>query len=336
MNGWLQGLLGLELRAPAFLSLALALPLLLWLRRRRGEPALPFAPFRFVEDGSDPLPATWRTRLAWLPLAIGALGFLLLTLALAQPIARVPLPPSRPGIDLMLCLDTSSSMAATDLAPDRTRLHVSKDAAAAFVTARPTDRLGLCCFARFADLRCPPTQDHDALLRMLHDVAMVERDSNEDATGIGTAVARAAQVLRGSQAKSKVIVLLTDGEENVASPQTPQEIAPAQAAQLCAQLGIRAYVIAAGTTRVDAQGRAQPLDTTAVRELAARTGGRFFAAGDAATLTNVYQQIDDLERTALDEARYRIDEQFLWCLVPALSLLLIGWLLRATVLAVLP
>ena len=146
-------------------------------------------------------------------------------------------------------------------------------------------------------------------------------------TGIGNAVARAAQVLRTSHAKSKVIILLTDGEENVATAETPDEIGPSQAATMCKELGVRAYTITAGIGTID---------TTQVEQLAVSTGGQFFAARDANAVDRVYELIDRLEKAELEEARYEVQERFLPFLIFGVVLLLLGRLLGATVFEVLP
>src|SRR5690606_28483537 len=208
---------GFELRAPGWLALAALLPLAWWLRRRRGRPAIAFAPSVLLagplplpEPGAPPpeppLPRTWRQRLLFLPGLLHGVGLLLAIVALARPVQRTPLPETQEALDIVLCLDVSSSMEANDLAPDRTRLAVAKDAAARFIARRRGDRIGLVCFARYPDLRCPPTLDHRALGEILAEVDLVESDTQEDATGIGTALARAAQVLQGSAAPAKVVV----------------------------------------------------------------------------------------------------------------------------------
>src|SRR6185295_2846875 len=137
----------------------------------------------------------------------------------------IALPQLHRGIDILLCLDVSSSM-TTPMArigsmtgPSRpasdSRLEVARDAAARFIRGRPDDRIGLLSFARYCDLIGPPTLDHAALLERLADVRAVEADGPEDATAIGAAVARAAQALRSSPSQSKLVIVLTDGEENV-------------------------------------------------------------------------------------------------------------------------
>ena len=306
---------------PWFLLLALLVPLAIWLRRRRGTPAVLFAP------GTAELPRSWRVRLLPLPRLLHMVGLGLTVLALARPVHRAPVPITTEGIDIMLCLDTSSSMTSNDLDPKRSRLDVAKGAAAQFVAGRPDDRIGLVGFARYPDLRCPPTLDHDALAQFLKGVAPVESDGPEDATGIGTAVARAAQVLR-RRAKSKVVILLTDGEENVASEENPDEIAPLHAGQLSRELGVRVYAIAAGL--------GEDVDTTQVQRLAEQTGGRFFRARDRDAVAQVYREIDELERVEFEEPRFENRDRFLAILAAALSLLLVGRLLSASVLGVLP
>jgi Ca-activated chloride channel family protein len=324
--------MNVTLAEPRLLWLALLIPLALWLRRRRGEPALRFGPAPLLEG----VPRSWRARLLPLPrlLEVGAL--LLAIVALARPVRREPLRREREAIDVLLCLDRSSSMAARDLDPARSRLDVAKLAAAEFLAGRPDDRIGLIGFARYPDLLCPPTRDHGALARILAAVERVEADGPEDATGLGTAVARAAQILANGEARSKVVILLTDGEENVATADHPEEIAPLHAAQLCREHGVRAYTIVAGVGAPDRAGGFVPLDVRQVERLAATTGGACFAARDADAVARVYERIAELERTALIEPRFAQTERFLPFLLTALGCLLAARLLRATWLEVLP
>lgn len=332
MSKLFESLTGLALLDPWMLLLALLAPLALWLRHRRGAPSVRFAPGSFLQNGPD----SWRVRLLPIPWMLQVLGLLLVVLALARPVHREPLPFEIDGIDILLCLDMSSSMTANDMDLRRTRLDVARDAAARFITGRPNDRIGLICFARYPDLNCPPTLDHDALKELLSMATTVSSDGPEDATGIGTAVARAAQVLSHSDAKSRVVILLTDGAENVATAQTPEEIAPLHAAQLCEELGVRVYTIAAGIGSPDPSGEWVPLDTGQVERLAEKTGGRFFEARDAGAVASVYGYIDDLEKVELEEPRYKFEERFLIFLIAALVLLLTTRLLQSTILEVLP
>jgi Ca-activated chloride channel family protein len=335
MSALFESLTGLALLDPWLLLLALLIPLALWIRRLRGAPTVRFSPGTFLQNG----PGSWRVRYLWLPRALKALGLLLVVLALARPVHREPLPFETEGIDMLLCLDISSSMTANDMDQKRARLDVAKDAAARFITGRPNDRIGLISFARYPDLLCPPTLDHLALKAILSEVTTVISDSQEDATGIGTAVARAAQVLSNSEARSKVVILLTDGAENVATARTPDEIAPVHAGQLCEELEVKVYTIVAGIGTpdpADPGGGWKPLDTDQVERLAEKTGGRFFEARDAGAVAGVYAYIDELEKIELEEPRYKVEERFLAFLIAALVLLLSGRGLESTVLEVLP
>ena len=321
----------LTLLQPLWLLLALLPPIALLARRRRPEPGIAFAPMALL-----PVRRGWRARIAALPCWLDRAALLLVVVALARPVRSEPLPPRKRGVDLMLCLDASSSMTADDLDRRRTRFEVAKDAAARFMAARPDDRIGLIAFARFPDVRCPPTLDRRALAATLAATTMVEADGPEDATGIGTAVARAAQALRNGAAKSRVVVVLTDGAENVATAQAPDEIAPLHAAQLARELGVRVHVIVAGIGSPDGRGGFAPLDTRQARRLAEVTGGRYFTARDAAAIEAIYAEIDALEKSDLAAPRLRIVEEFLPFLAAALALLFAGRLLRATLLEALP
>jgi len=325
----------ISLASPGLLLLGLLVPLALLLRHWRGAPAIRFGPGGLLRRKSA-LPRTWRNHARFVPGVVTVAGLLVGVVALARPVELVPVPETREGIDIMLCLDTSSSMAATDMDPEKTRLSVAKAAAARFVAGRPDDRIGLVTFARYPDLRCPLTTDHAALLDIIAAVRLVENEGPEDATGIGTATARAAQVLAPGGGRSKVVILLTDGSENVATADQPEEIAPLHAGQLCEKLGIRVYSIAAGLGRRDADGTFVPLDPKQVKGLARRTGGTFFEARDADAVAGVYAEIDALEKAEFDEPRFEIEERFLPFLVVALLLLLFGKLAGYGPLAVLP
>lgn len=149
-------------------------------------------------------------------------------------------------------------------------------------------------------------------------------------------MARAAQVLAESGAASGVVILLTDGEENVALAAAEGEIPPVQAAQLCDRLGIRVYPIAAGIGRRDARGAWVALDTQALEELAARTGGTFHAARDAGAVADVYATIDALEKAPFEEGRVVLRDRYLPFVLAALAFLLVGRLLATTILDVKP
>ncbi|MFO1050719.1 MAG: VWA domain-containing protein [Planctomycetota bacterium] len=321
------------LRGPMWLSLIAAIPWIAIRRARRGGSAIPVASLTFVPE---PKRSTLRLRLRSLPDVLALLGGALMVLALSRPVERVPLPLVVEGVDVMLCLDVSSSMAAQDMDPARSRLSVAKTAAARFLAARPHDRIGLITFARFPDLRCPTTLDHRALAEILDGVEQIEHGGDEDVTGIGTAVARAVATLRGSKARSKIVVLVTDGEENVATTQTPDEIDPGEAARLARGFGVRVYTIAAGIGSQQQDGRFLPIDTRQVEKLATDTRGAFFAARDAAAIDQVYAHVDALEKESFEEPRFVFEERFVPILLLGVALWLGGLLLRATWLEVLP
>jgi Ca-activated chloride channel family protein len=335
VNGWLEAWTGLLLDDPVYLGLLGLLPLAWLSGRRRGRAALRFAPAAFLA-APTPLRSA-RIRLLWLLPVVELLAVGLAVFALARPVERIELPREAVGIDVLLCVDVSSSMAARDLDPQRSRLEVAKAAAAKFVAGRGDDRIGLVRFARYPDLACPPTLDHEALQAFLRGVEQVTAEGPEDQTGIGLAVARAAQALRSAAPDaSRVLILLTDGEENVATEDRPGEIGPALAARMCEELGIRVYAIAVGLGKPGPDGAPTPLDTRAVEDLVEVTGGQFFVARDARAVDEVYAAIDELEATPVAEPRYELRDRFLPFALLAGLLLVIAGVARLRGLEVLP
>lgn len=314
---------GLVLGDPAFLWLLLPLAALAAFRLSRPRPTLDGGSRRLASG----LPDTWRTRSAWLPGALACVAGVLLVLALARPLkgreeARV----LTSGLDIMLALDASSSMSQAGLQPGVAKVEVVKAAAAEFVKARPDDRLGLVTFAAFPRTECPLTLDHEALLARLAAVRTVTPNSDEDGTAIGVALGQAARKLRESDAKSRVVVLLTDGRNTLA------DIDPLAAAELCRGDGVRVHTIFV-SQRVSVLGRLQPQVSPEAVELLASiartTGGRFFRADDAHALREVYAEIDQLEKTPRQDVRYTdYEDLYPWLLVPAGALLLLELLLR--------
>lgn len=317
--------LGYTFAAPGWFWLLPAVVAALLLRRRRAA-VLPLAGASVAVE----LPRTWRQHLVWLPGGLEAAALLALLVALARPIERAAAPPSPPGRDLIVVLDTSSSMAATDLAAERTRLDVSKQLASEFVLGRRHDRIGLVTFARFADLRCPLTADREALAEILGGTTMVEKDGPEDATAIGAAIGAAALALRSATGRERAIVLVTDGEENVASVLAPDEIAPAHAAQLCREAGVRVHSVVVGRGNQKADGRFVPLDPSAVRQLAQVTGGRLFTAADGNALAGVWAAIDAVETSVFAPPGVVVRECFAPWVWLALVLAALARVLAAT------
>jgi Ca-activated chloride channel family protein len=328
----LPDLLDLRFGAPQFLWACALAPLALWLRSRGRPAAVPFAPFPFLDD----LPATWRTRLAPWPRLVKCVALVFIFAALARPRIGVEETTRQEGIDIVLCLDVSSSMTAKDLDPERPRLAVVKDAARRFIDARPNDRIGIVTFARFPDVVSPCTLDHRALRAALDGIRWVEADGEEDATGIGAALARSAALLRRASERSKVVILLTDGEENVGTPDAKDEITPVHAAQLCAALDVRVDAIAAGLGRyaptVVGAGTFEAIDTRPLERIASLTGGRFYAARDASALSDVYAAIDALEDAAAILPRRVYEDRGAWFAACALALFALARVMRVWVL----
>lgn len=261
--------------------------------------------------------------------ALFILGLCLLVAALARPQAGLKTEEvTGRGVDIMLCLDTSPSMMAVDFQPQN-RLGAAKETAVQFIQARTRDRLGLVVFGGIAQTVCPLTSDKRSLLDFMKQVRI--NMTGVDGTAIGSAVALAADRLRGSQAASKVILLLTDGRSNVGS------VSPLTAAKIAAALGIKIYAVGAGApggglipidtvfgTRYQQLG--EELDEDTLRRLAAETGGGYFRAKDSQGLRKIFEHINDLEKSDYQIktfTHYR-DLYFSW--------LAAGWLLLAAAL----
>lgn len=256
------------------------------------------------------MPRTWKQRLSWVPLVFHAAALLLVAFCLARPVRGNAVHTTiSEGIDIVLAIDRSSSMKYPDLEENRSRLAVVKDVVGAFAKRRMNDRVGaadscaLLTFAQFPQLSCPFTLDNQAFQTFLDGVEMA-RSEAEDGTAIGRGLAKAVALLKDSDAKSKVVVLLTDGENNV------NDITPAKAAELAAEEHVRVYTVLAGryAFQEDIFGRVYPtdreLDTTELQDIADKTGGRFFRARDRQGLEATYAEIEKLERTERREERY--------------------------------
>jgi Ca-activated chloride channel family protein len=283
-----------------------------------------------VDGGSEHvlgrLPRTWRTRTLRLGGVFALLATALLVVALARPLkGREESRIHTEGIDVVLAVDTSSSMLNASLAARVTNLDVVKAVVTDFVAGRDGDRIGLVTFASYPRTESPLTLDRGGLLARIEAVECVRRNSEEDGTAIGVALGQAARKLMDSDASSRVVVLLTDGEEN------RWTVDPLEAAELCKDQGIKVYTIGAGrpTANTPFGVREVPFDTTLLEQIAQITGGRFFRAHDAAVLRDVYTEIDRLERTRREDIRYtEYEDLYPWALVPALALLVLELLLR--------
>ena len=349
--------------SPWALLLVVLLPLVLWLGGRRQRRAV----VRFssitnaLQSGQS-----WRQVLARLPTLLRLLALLLVVLALARPQrGREQVRDVSKGIAIMMVVDRSSSM-SQELSFRgilQNRLEVVKQVFQEFVVGnkralkgRPHDLIGMVAFARYADTVCPLTLGHGALEHFLANVHLVNRRS-EDGTAIGDGVALAAARLKTAEEtlarqtgqaadaytiKSKVIVLLTDGENNCG------EHSPEEAATLAAGWGIRIYAIAVsggeartvvntllGAVKLPAFG--SQVDTSTLEMLAKKTGGQFFRADSAGSLESVYEEIDRLERSEIESLRY-VDYREIYPLfvIAALAVVVLEALLRSTVFRRLP
>ena len=310
-----------------YLLLALGAPLVIVAGlRRRARPALRFSSL----SGLGELPTTWRIWLRWLPDAFIAAALVLMAIAFARP--RTGLEHSREtidGVDIVLAVDVSDSMQYADLAPNRTRLDVVKDVADEFIQKRESDRVGLVVFAKYAYRQAPLTFDRDLVRDMLKALQLGQMQGNR--TAIGSGLATAVNALKNSKAKSKVIILLTDGENNFGS------IKPVEAAEIASAMEVKVYTIGAGADQVRRtifgnQRMPAQIDEETLREVSARTGGLYFRAQSRDSLRDVYEQIDQLEKTKIEVAKFtRYQEHFAAYLLPALILIACGLLLANTV-----
>lgn len=305
----------------------LGIPLLLLLlghRLWRQRAALPAASTALFAG----LPRTLRQRLVHLPLCGMTLAGCILCVALARPVRREMVPTRELGVDIVLVVDTSSSMQWPDMddSGQLRRMDVARDRALEFAKARKNDRTGLITFARLAELRCPPTLDENALAAFVRSIDTVERGSELDMTAIGPALVKAGAVLKKSQAKAKVVVLLSDGENNL------EEIPAADGIKLVADAGIRVHTIGIGKGNPDPFGRQVPLEFKVLQAAAQQTGGRFFTARSDRELASVYAEIDRLEKSELQDPRYRHQDAFALPLLAGLLLLAVALLLQLTVL----
>lgn len=286
---------------------------------------------------------SFRQRLIHLPFLCRLACFALAIVALARPQTTDNWSTKNiEGIDIMLCMDVSTSMLAEDLKPNR--IEAAKQVAVEFINGRPNDNIGLTLFAGEAYTQCPMTVDHAVLLNLLNGmrVDMAERGLISDGTAIGMGIANAVTRLKDSKAKSKVIILLTDGTNNCG------QISPNTAADIAKSFGIRVYTIGVGSNgtapypftvagQTVYQNIPVEIDSKTLTAIAAKTDGEFYRAGNTGRLREVYHQIDQLEKTKMNVKKYskRYEAFFPFLL---LSLIFLGMdvLLRETLLRRIP
>lgn len=323
-----------------FLLFLLLIPYIWYLVRKSKSSAT-----MLVADtsGYAKLPKSLRQRLMWLPNALRVALISMLIIILARPQTSSSWGSrTTEGIDIMLAMDISTSMELTDLSPSR--IIAAKDVAAEFINNRPDDNIGLTVFAAEAFTQCPMTTDHASLLNMLRSVGteMPRAGVIEDGTAIGMGLANAISRLKDSQAKSKVVILLTDGSNNSG------EITPLQAAKIAKTYGIRVYTIAAYSGKlldvpVQVGGTIQYVhtkdfvDEKPLQEIASMTDGKFYHATNSSQLYSIYKEIDTLEKSKIDIKKFsRKNEAYQIFALVAILLLLAEILLRQTWLRKLP
>ena len=317
--------------------LYLVLPLLLipmigwwWYELRKSDASVQISDTSVLEQQ----PRSLRVWLLHVPFGLRIAAVSLLCVALARPqLTNKWSKESTEGIDIMMALDISGTMLAEDLKPNR--LEAAKAVASDFVIERSNDQIGLVVFAGESFTQCPLTTDHAVLVNLFKSV---EYGMIEDGTAIGLGLANAVNRMKDSETKSKVIILLTDGSNNRG------DIAPQTAAEIAKTFGIRVYTIGVGSygqARVPVQtpmGRQymtmdSEFDEGTLRAIAETTGGQYFRATDNNSLKQIYEQIDQLEKTKLRVREYsKHTENFMPYLIAALACLLLEVILRYFVL----
>jgi Ca-activated chloride channel family protein len=256
-------------------------------------------------------------RYRWFPTFVRAAAIALLVVALARPqVGEADSELAGQGIDIALVLDTSGSMTTETISAEGTRLDVAKRVLADFVEGRTTDQLGLVVFRAGSIVLSPLTLDYEALTAITEDVGEVNLP---DGTAVGVGLSDALNLLRESRARSRVAILLTDGENNAG------DIDPLDAAQIAKTLGVRVYTIG-----VIERG-ARTVDERALREMAELTGGRYYPASSEAALEAIYAGIDQLEKSRIERTQFGLyREQAAYFLAAAVVLLAFELLLRNT------
>lgn len=276
--------------------------------------------------------ASWKVALRHLPFALRMLALICLIVALARPQKKNDEQMmTGEGVDIVLCMDVSGSMLAQDLSPNR--LEAAKSVAADFVDSRPTDRIGLVIFSGESFTLTPITTDQTVLNAQ---ISGIRSGLLEDGTAIGSGLATSVDRLRSSTSKSKVVILLTDGENNggMIDPNTAKELAKA--------IGVRVYTIGVGTegyapvpvqtpAGIVMQREKVNIDEKLLKQIADETGGKYFRARDNSGLVNIYSEIDKLEKSRIDVTTLkRYTEKFFPFALAAAVLVFLEMLLRFT------
>ena len=291
-----------------FLLLLLLIPYLLWylLYRKKSEPTMMMSDTFAYQYA----PKSLRVRIVWLPTLLRIVTFVLVVIVMARPQTYNSWGRRTvEGIDIMLAMDVSTSMLAEDLKPNR--IEAAKNVASEFISGRPDDNIGLTIFAGEAFTQCPMTTDHASLISLLQNVRtdIAARGLIEDGTAIGMGLANAVGRLKDSKTKSKVVILLTDGSNNMG------DISPLTAANIAKSFGIRVYTIAIGSKAMapypmQVGGTTQyvnlraDVDVETLQEIASIADGHFYRATNTEELKKIYGDIDKLEKTKMDVKKF--------------------------------
>ena len=322
---------------PAFLYLLFGIvPLIAWYvwKNNHIKPTLQVSDVYRLKHSSKGFRVYFRHVL----FALRMLAIIFLIIVLARPqSSNSRRDVSTEGIDIVIALDISSSMLSRDFNPDR--LEAAKDVAIQFISGRPNDRIGLVIFSGESFTQCPLTTDHAALINMFKDVKCGMID---DGTAIGLGLATAVSRLKESNSKSKVIILLTDGVNNMGS------VDPLTAAEIAKTFGIRVYTIGVGKRGnapspvmtpfgIQFQNMPVEIDEGILQKIAGLTDGKYFRATNNEKLKEIYQEIDKLEKTKISVTEYtKRTEEYFWFAVLAGLIFALEILFRYTILRTLP
>ena len=323
---------GMSYKNPEFFYLFLLLiPMIAWYIWRQKKMG---ASIQFSSDmGFAKIPKSWKYyfRHSVFVLFLSSMSFLIMALARPQS-SNSWQNVTTEGIDIVIALDISSSMLAMDFQPNR--LEAAKDVATKFISGRPNDKIGLVVFAGESFTQCPLTTDHATVINLFRNI---ETGMIEDGTAIGNGLATAVSRLKESTAISRVVILLTDGDNNRG------EIAPVTAAELAKTFGIRVYTVGVGTMGtapypvqtpfgVQVRDMEVKIDEPTLQKIASTTDGKYFRATDNNSLAEIYKEIDKLEKSKMEVHEFsKKEEQYLKFALAGALLLLLGLFLKTTI-----
>jgi len=323
---------GISFKNPEFFYLLLLLvPMIVWYiwQRKRLGASIQFS----STMGFSRVPKTWKHYFRHSVFVFQMLSLSMLVVAFARPQSSNSYSNvTTKGIDIVIALDISSSMLAMDFRPNR--IEAAKDVAIQFISGRTNDRIGLVVFAGESFTQCPLTTDRATVINLFKGL---ESGMIEDGTAIGNGLATAVSRLKESNAISKVVILLTDGENNRG------EIAPVTAAELAKTFGIRVYTVGVGTIGMAPYPLQTPfgvqvrdvevhIDEVTLQKIASTTDGKYFRATNNNKLTEIYKEIDKLEKSKIDVKEFsKKQEEYLKFALAGALLLIIGMILKITV-----